>query len=54
MFYFPGSAHLRQAQVYFKFIEVSFLIQKFPDQRLLGTSPKRIAAMLRLSSPFLV
>ena len=27
-----------------------FPIQKFPDQRLLGTSPKRIAAWPRLSS----
>ena len=54
MFYFPGYALLRQAQEYFKFIEVGSPIQKFPDQRLLGTSPKRIAAMLRLSSPFLV
>ena len=28
----------------------SFLIRKFPDQRLLGTSPKLIAAILRPSS----
>jgi hypothetical protein len=33
------------------FFLVSFLIRKFPDQRLLGTSPKHIAATPRPSSP---
>ena len=32
---------------------VSFLIRTSPDRRLLGTSPKRIAATLRPSSPLL-
>jgi hypothetical protein len=50
MFYFTGCAlclnvtELRQKSE-------GFPIRKSSDQRLLGTSPKRIAAMLRPSSP---
>src|SRR3989338_10941015 len=34
------------------FFPVSFLIRTSPDRRLLGTSPERIAATPRPSSPF--
>src|SRR3989338_6549091 len=35
-----------------RLLALRFRIRTSPDQRLLGTSPKRIAAKLRPSSPF--
>jgi len=35
-----------------RLLALRFPIRTSPDQRLLGTSPKRIAAKLRPSSPF--
>ena len=50
MFYFPGFASRIKCVDSHKWL--SFLIRKSSDQRLLGTSPKLIAAMLRPSSLF--
>ena len=51
MFYFPGSTPYRNDRVS-RISGMGFPIRTSPDQRLLGTSPKRIAAKLRPSSPF--
>ncbi len=50
MFQFAGYA-LRNKSESTGFTRRGFPIRKFPDQRLLGTSPKLIAAVSRPSSP---
>src|SRR3989338_3497995 len=54
MFYFPGCAFLFLKEELLSFTQSGFPIRTSPDQRLLGTSPKLIAAKLRPSSPFRV
>ncbi len=49
MFHFPGYANLDQVQKYL-INQMGSPIRRSPDQRLLGTSPKLIATMLRPSS----
>ena len=51
MFYFPGCASRPKCRDVLQ-CKTGFPIRKSPDQRLLGTSPKLIAAKLRPSSPF--
>src|SRR3990167_4353141 len=53
MFYFPGCASRLKCRDVPQ-SGTGFPIRKSPDQRLLGTSPKLIAAKLRPSSPFRV
>ena len=50
MFHFPGYA-FRLTPEFLVLHQKSFLIRKSPDRRLLGTSPKLIAATPRPSSP---
>ena len=53
MFYFPGYAPVHVMHKSSRFTRRGFPIRTSSDQRLLGTSPKRIAATPRPSSLFL-